>query len=232
MPFAQAVDRRIGDLAEVLAKELRDMARLVGNDGERRVVAHRADRFLGILDHRREDEFHILHREAGGDLAAQQFGAVEARQARLAALGQVGHRAETLHARGIIVRPGDLVLDRAVFVESAFVEIDGDHLAGAEAALLADACLGQQHHAAFRADDEQIVGGQRIAQRAERVAVHPRDRPAAIGHRERGGAVPRLHHAGEKAVHRLVRGGHVLVGGPGFGDQNQLCGRRIAARAA
>ena len=142
MPFAQAVDRRIGDLAEVLAEELRDMARLVGNDGERRVVAHRADRFLRILDHRRKDEFHILHREPRGDLAAQQFGAVEGRQARLAALGQVGHRAEALHARRIIVRSGDLVLDRAVFVESAFVEIDGDHLAGAEAALLADARLG------------------------------------------------------------------------------------------
>ncbi len=104
MAFAQAVDRRVGDLAEILAEELRDVARLVGDDRERRVVAHRADRFLGILDHRGEDQLHILHGQACGDLAAEQFAAFEGRQARLAALGQVGHRAEALDARRIVVR--------------------------------------------------------------------------------------------------------------------------------
>src|SRR3546814_9971215 len=81
----------------------------------------------------------------------------------------------------------------------------------------------------FRPDDEQIVGGQRIAQRAQRVAVHPRDRPAAIGHRERGGAVPRLHDAGEIGIHRLVRVGNVVVMAPGLGHQDPLRGRRVAA---
>ena len=208
MPFAQTVDRRVGDLAEILAEELRDVARLVGDDRERRVVAHRPDRFLGVLDHRRQDQLHILHGQARGDLTAQQFAALEDGQARFAALGQIGHGAEAFDARAIVVRARDLVLDRAVFVEGAAFQIDRDHLAGAKAALLADARFGQQHHAAFGADDEQIVGGQRVAQRAQRVAVHARDRPAAIGHRERGGAVPRLHDAGEIIVHRLVRVGH------------------------
>ncbi len=232
MPFAQAVDRRVCDLAEILAEELRDMARLVGDDRERRVVAHRADGFLGILDHGGEDELHILHRQAGGNLAAQQFGAVEDGQGRSAAPGQVGHGAETLDPRGIVVRARDPVLDRAILVERALVEIDRDHLAGAEAALLADARLGQQHHAAFGADDEQIVGGQRIAQRAQRVAVHAGDRPAPVGHRERGGAVPRLHDAGEIIVHRLVRRRHVVLVGPGLRHEDQLRRRRVAAGAA
>ena len=39
MPFAQGVDRRVGDLREILAEELADQARLVRNDGARRVVA-------------------------------------------------------------------------------------------------------------------------------------------------------------------------------------------------
>jgi hypothetical protein len=100
MPFAQTVDRRVGDLAEILAEELRDVARLVRNDRERRIVAHRPDRFLGVLDHRGQDQLHILHRQPGGDLTAEQFAAFEGGQARFAALGQVGHRAETAHARG------------------------------------------------------------------------------------------------------------------------------------
>src|SRR3546814_8149208 len=79
----QAVDRRVGDLAEILAEELRDMARLVRDDGERRVVAHRPDRFLRILDHRRQDQLHILHGQAGGDLTAEQFLTIAPGQARL-----------------------------------------------------------------------------------------------------------------------------------------------------
>ncbi len=232
MPFAQTVDRWIGDLAEILAKELRDVTRLVGDDRERRVVAHRSDRFLGVLDHGAEDQFHILHRQPGGDLTAEQFLTIPRGQARLAALGQVGHRAETLDARGIVGGVGDLVLDREIFIKRAVVEIDRNHLAGAKAALLAHARFGQQHHPAFGPDDEEIVGGQRVAQRAERIAIHARNRPAAVGHRERGGPVPRLHDAGEVRVHRAVVVGDVAFGGPRLGHEDQLRGRRVAPGAA
>ena len=90
------------------------MTRLVRDDRERGVVAHRADRFLGVLDHRREDQLHLLHGEARGDLAAAQFGALEGRPARHFAPGQVGDGAEPLDARAIILRVGDLVLDRSL----------------------------------------------------------------------------------------------------------------------
>ena len=60
MPFAQAVDGRVGDLAEILAEELADQARLVADDGKRCVVAHRSNGFLAILDHWREDHFDIF----------------------------------------------------------------------------------------------------------------------------------------------------------------------------
>ncbi len=40
MPFAQGIDRRVRDLTEILAEEVTDGARLVGNDGERRVITH------------------------------------------------------------------------------------------------------------------------------------------------------------------------------------------------
>jgi hypothetical protein len=52
LALAQRIDRRIGDLAEILPEELADQPRLVRDHRERRIVAHRADRFLGGLDHR------------------------------------------------------------------------------------------------------------------------------------------------------------------------------------
>ncbi len=84
------------------------------DDGERRVVAHAADRLLGVLDHRAEQQLHVLRRQPGGDLAAAQLGAVEAarRLGRVVA-GQVGEGAEMLDPLGIGRGVGDAVLDRA-----------------------------------------------------------------------------------------------------------------------
>src|SRR3546814_18848541 len=64
-------------LAEVLAEEVADAARLVGNDRKGRIVAHAADRFLGVFHHGAEDQFHILQRAPGRDLAAHQLGPLE-----------------------------------------------------------------------------------------------------------------------------------------------------------
>src|SRR3546814_4962088 len=63
--------------AEVLAEEVADAARLVGNDRKGRIVAHAADRFLGVFHHGAEDQFHILQRAPGRDLAAHKLGPLE-----------------------------------------------------------------------------------------------------------------------------------------------------------
>src|SRR3546814_5751702 len=73
LPFAQRVDRRVCDLAEILAEEMTDCARLVRNDGQWRVVTHGADGFLCVLHHRGEDQFQILKREIGRHLTPCQF---------------------------------------------------------------------------------------------------------------------------------------------------------------
>src|SRR3546814_9226116 len=51
IPFAQRVDRRVCDLAEILAEEMTDCARLVRNDRQWRVVTHGAGGFLCVLHH-------------------------------------------------------------------------------------------------------------------------------------------------------------------------------------
>ena len=73
--LADRVDRRVRHLREQLL-EVRVEERLpVGEDRERQVVAHRADRLLGVPRERREDHLHVLLRVAERELApAQRLG--------------------------------------------------------------------------------------------------------------------------------------------------------------
>ena len=232
MPLAQGVNRRVRDLAEILAEEMADSARLVGNDRERRVVPHGADRFLRILDHGGKDQLHILQRHIGRDLATGQLGAVIDRTPILFGRRQAVHRAEAFHQFAIGTLRRDPVLDLAVVVDDAFVQIDREHLARTHAALVHHGRFRHDHHPGLGPDDQQIVVGPGEAQRTQRVAVDARDDPAAIGHRQRGGAVPRLHHRSEIFIHVEMRARDVLSTLPCLGHQHQLGGRRIAARAA
>src|SRR3546814_19661044 len=61
IPFAQRVDRRVFDLAEILAEEMTDCSRLGRNDGQWRVVNNGTDGFLCVLQHRVEEKFPIIN---------------------------------------------------------------------------------------------------------------------------------------------------------------------------
>ena len=58
--LADRIDRRVGDLGEVLLEIVVEQPRPVREHGERRVGAHRADRIVALRRHRREEEFQIL----------------------------------------------------------------------------------------------------------------------------------------------------------------------------
>ncbi len=117
---------------------------------------------------------------------------------------------------------GQRVHDLALIVEAAFAEIDRDHLAGAKAALAADAVLRQLHHAGLGARHQQPVIGDRIAHRAQAIAVGECDHPVAGKAADRGRSVPRLHHRvaiGEQVLVLLRHGGAAV---PHVGHQQAL----------
>ena len=58
--LADRVDRRVGDLREVLLEVGVEQLRLVGERRDRRVVAHRADGFLAGGRHRRHQELQVF----------------------------------------------------------------------------------------------------------------------------------------------------------------------------
>jgi hypothetical protein len=73
--FADGVDGRVGDLGEELLEVGVEKAGLFGEDGERRVVAHRSDGFLARLGHDLENgggDAEFLLGVAGGELLLEE----------------------------------------------------------------------------------------------------------------------------------------------------------------
>ena len=88
--FADRVDRRVRHLREVLLEVGVEQLRLVRQRRDRRVRAHRADRFLAGHRHGRHQELQVFLRVAEGLLAIEQRH-VRARVARLDGLQVLEH---------------------------------------------------------------------------------------------------------------------------------------------
>ena len=212
---------------------MRQVAGVLGNYRQRRIIAHGAHGFLGILHHRREDQLHVFQCLASGDLAAAQNVPIIGRSRfRLGASRQILEIGEAGDQRGIILRTGHLRLDLCITVEfrRRGIQIDRDHLAGAERAFLHDVTFRHDHHPGFRTGDQQAITREAITHRPQRVAIKAGDHPAAIGHGQRRRPVPRLHQRREKRIHSARRRIEAGITLPGLRNQHQLGGRRIATR--
>ena len=108
-------------------------------------------------------------------------------------------------------------LDDVVAQQPPVLEVDGDHLAGPEPALLDDLLARQVHGAGLGGEREQAGAGARVARRAQAVAVDAGAEVAAVGEGDERRPVPRLLHAGVVVVEvgdpRVGAGRLVLVGG-------------------
>ena len=80
--LADRVERRVGHLREELLEVVEQRLRAVGEDGQRGVGPHRAERLLAVVAHRAEDELEVFQRVAEGLLAVQQRLVVRAGDVR------------------------------------------------------------------------------------------------------------------------------------------------------
>ncbi len=220
--FAQGVDGRVGDLAEVLAEVMRQRAGQAGQDGGRGVVAHGTDRLLAVADQGVQQQVQILAAETGGDLAADQ-GLADG-GARLGSGADNGLQIDHVLQPLLIGLGGGQGVDGLMLViEAAVLQIDGDQLAGADVQAALDTALGQGDQTGFGARQQQAVHGLDGAEGAQAVAVFARHDPATVDGAQGGGAVPRLHHGVAVGVEGAVLGlHHHVVRGPGLGDQQGL----------
>ena len=225
--LADRVDRRVGHLREELLEVGEERRLAVGHDRERRVVAHRADRLLGVGGHRRQQHPQVLLGVAEGELArAQRLGA---RDQRLL-VGQVVEMDRALaEPLGVWPARRDLVLGLGVVDDPAAVEVDEEEVAGLQAALALDVLDRDRQHAGLRGEHDPAVVRLQPAAGAQAVAVERRADHAAVGERHRRRAVPRLHEAGVVGVEALEVVGQVVPAGVGLGDHHH---HRVRQRAA
>ena len=200
--FADAVHRRVRHLREQLLEIVVKQLRLVREDGQGRVVAHRADGLVAVRGHRRHEDLQVLGGVAEGLLAPQDRGVVWLVQPR--AGRQVLQRHEVV-AQPLAVRlfRGDLALQFVVGDDAALFQIDEEHAARLQAALRQHALRRDVEDADLGRHDDQVVLGDVIARRPQAVAVEHGADAHAVGEGDRRGAVPRLHQARMELVKRL-----------------------------
>ncbi len=185
--FSQRVDRRVGDLGETLAKVGVDRPGGARHGGERRIVAHGPDSVLALGHHRFEHHADIFARVAESPLQTQQ-------------LVCRGRDAESLRGERAVVEQR-LVLGRAavenllhlvVFIELVLIEVDTQHLPGAEAARVHHALRVEVDQAGFGADDHEIIVGDEKAAGTQADAVEHGAEEPPVGEDDGRGAVPVL----------------------------------------
>ncbi len=207
--LARGVDRRVGDLREELLEVAEQRRALIGEDGERGVVAHRADRLLARTRHRGVQHAQVLLRVAEGELglAQGQLG----RRPR-------GRRLEVVELHDVLVEPravgllrGDRALDLVVLDDPPLHEVDEEDLARLQAPEALDVLRAHAEHPGLRAQDDVAVLRLDPAPGAQAVAIERGADDAAVGEGHRRRPVPRLHQARVEGVEALELVGEVVA---------------------
>ena len=239
--LADRIDRRVGDLREILLEIIVEQLGLVRQRGDRRIGAHRADRVVAVARHRLEEELEVLLGVAEGLLQLEVCGRVVGprRYARprerlpvlVGQLGQFGQFELGRFEPGLVgMLGGELLLDLVVVDDAALFEVDQQHLAGLEAPFAGDLLFRDRQHAGLRGHDHMVVVGDDVARRPEPIPVEGGADLAAVGKGDRGRAVPRLHQRGVVFVEGAALRVHQWVAGPRLGDQHHhRMGERVAA---
>ncbi len=219
--LAQAVERWIGDLGELLAEAVIERAHPRRQDRHGRIVAHRADRLgLGFGQHL-DDLAPLLARQVEHLLVGRKGVGVEGVGGHVD-IDQFG--VQVLDAGLEPVPPGvqglELIVDLAAVQQLALLQIGDQDLPGSKASARLDLGRVDIDHAGFRSHDQSVVLAQRPAGRPQAVAIESTNRMLAVAHDQASRTVPAFL---VKAV-VLVEGAQVgieVVGGlPGRGNQD------------
>ncbi len=228
--LADRVDRRVGDLGEVLLEIGVEQLALVGHGRDRRVGAHRARGFLAGGGHRRQDQLQIFLGVAEGLLQIEQRNVVLRRLRRH--VGQVlEHDLGAGQPLPVGLRLGELGLDLLVGDDGALLQVDQQHLARLQPPLGDDLFRRDGQRAHLGRHDHLVVVGDDVAGRPEAVAVERGADEQAVGKAHGGRAVPRLHQGGVVFVEGAAVLVHQRVAGPGFRDEHHGGMRQRVAAA-
>mmetsp|Transcript_12361 Transcript_12361/g.38139 ORF Transcript_12361/g.38139 Transcript_12361/m.38139 type:complete len:379 (+) Transcript_12361:400-1536(+) len=201
-PLAQRVNGRVGHLREALLEVVVEQVRFAGEHCQWDVVAHREGRLLAVGGHLVEHHLHVL-------------GAVAEHGLLLEHLGLLGHlprprgvrvAAAALQPFGVGRLGAHILLDGGVLARHASLQVDGEHLTRAQAALAHRVGGVLLHHAHLRGDVHHVVRRLPETRGAQAVAVKCGAHRLAVGEHHECGAVPRLLRARVELVELLGLG--------------------------
>ena len=115
-----------------------------------RVITHRANCFLGILDHRLNQELKFLQRMTGRELSTTQFIAIKLSLLITVSPDQTVHLSYVpgpLFERRL---PGHELAQFAIVIKTTFIELYGNSLTRTNAALFNNPRFIHRDHAGFR----------------------------------------------------------------------------------
>ena len=214
------------DLGEQLAEVVVERPRPLREEGERRVVAHRADRLRAGGGHRLEDDVELL------------LGVAE----RLLALAQRRVRDDLALARGQVVEVdqagvqpvlvrvlgGQRALDLGVVDDAAGRGVDRNMRPGSSRPFSHHRARRHVQHADLGGQRDQPVLGDPVAGRTQAVAVEHGADHGAVGEADQRGAVPGLHERGVELVEGPACRIHLAVVLPRLRDHHQHRVRQAA----
>ncbi len=216
--LADRIDRRVRHLREQLLEVVVENLRTVREHRQRGIVAHRTERLLAVLSHRRQQQLHILLRIPEHLLAVQQ------RDLRWRRRCWLGHVVEAQPAPvdpfAIRLLRGQGSLQFLVVDDAALIQVDQQHLSRLQTPLLDDSRLGNVEHANFRGHDDKVVVSDDKARRPQAVAVERGADLAAVGECHRRRAVPRLHQRRVVFVERATILVHQRIARPRLGNHH------------
>ena len=190
--FADRIDRRVGDLRKLLAQVIKWRAHLLRQHRHRRIVAHRANRFLAILRQHADHLIALFEGQLELLLVSQQLILAPGMQhARITALFELDRVA--FDPLAVRVRRLQAVVDGFGIEEFTRLQIGSNDLARLDAAFLHHVFRLVVPHTDFGRDGQVAILGDHIARRAQSVAVQHAAGIAAIGPDDTGRAIPRLH---------------------------------------
>ncbi len=217
--FADAIDRRVGHLGEQLLEVVVQQLRPIREDRQGRVIAHRADGLVGFLGHRRQQDLQVLGGVAEHLLAQQHRFVVRFVEPR--PHGQVVQGNEVVaHPVRVGQGLGHLLFQLLVGDDPALLQIDQEHPARLQPALVQHPLRRNVEDADFGRHDHQVVLGDVVARRPQAVAVQHGADADAIGEGDRRRSVPRLHQAGVILVEGPLGRAHGPVAAPRLRDHH------------
>ena len=181
--FADRVDRRVGDLREILLEVVVEQLRLVRQRGNRRVGAHRADR---VVAHRAPSargrtecppgcSQRLAAASSWVDGSLGRIGTVARANSSSVLLGQVRQFEQVelgrFEPRCVRMLGSEFALDLVVVDDAAFFEVDQQHLARLQPPLADDLLLRDRQYPGLRGHDQMVVVGDDVARRPQAVAV-------------------------------------------------------------